>query len=394
MKTKYTRSSLLFLIAYVLWVSVTLLRYTYIKDLFPTKFPMKDVVIYTKYVVYVLLILKFWDDGIYRFRNFVGLAVVFYLGYIEWIVRDKTVMLFMLCIFIYSAANIDFDDILKVTLMIEVSVLVITITLSLCGIIPNNVWDEGVRSRYDLGFTYCTFGSHLMLFITMVYSCVRKRITFFETGILAAINIWLYSYNNTRIDLYIAIPFLLFFYVWTHFSDGIKQNIITKVLFQYSGAIIGIVSIAAQVLYNPETSIYVKINDILSYRLYLGHRAIEEYGFTLFGQNIRWVGQGGIKKNPLLTYNYVDCSFLKYTLNYGVVFMILLLIGTIYIGKKAIEREEKALCISLLFLYVFAMVDAELCVLAFHPFLLQMGELLNPPLEEEYEKDRENYTFG
>lgn len=394
MKIKYTRSSLLFLIAYTLWVTVTLLNYTYIKNLLPAKIPMNSLILYTKYIVYILLILKFWEDRLYRFRNFVGLVIVFCIGYIEFSVQDHTVMLFMLCIFIYSASNVDFDDILKISLIIEVLVLISAIGLSLGGLIPNNVWDEGTRFRYDLGFIYCTFGSHLMLFITMVYSCIRRRITLFETGILAAVNIWLYLYTNTRIDLYIAIPFLLFFYVWTHFSDGIRQNIIIKVLFQYSGAIIGTVSIAAQVFYNPELFFYVKINDILSNRLCLGNRAIEEYGFTLFGQNIRWVGQGGIKKNPLLTYNYVDCSFLKYTLNYGVVFMLLLLIGTIYIGKKAIEREEKALCISLLFLYVFAMVDAELCVLAFHPFLLKMGELLNPPPEDEYGEERENYTFG
>ena len=87
-----------------------------------------------------------------------------------------------------------------------------------------------------------------------------------------------------------------------------------------------------------------------------------------------------------VTYNYVDCSFLKYMLNYGMIVAILLLAGMLYIGKKAIERQEQALCVSLFFLYIFAMVDAELCVLAFHPFLLKMGGLLNPVPEEEDEE--------
>lgn len=382
MKIKYTRSNLLFIVAYVMWITIALLKYTYIKDIFA----IKEMIVYTKYVVFILLVLKFFDEGIYRFRNFVGLAIIFFVGYIEYSVQDETVSLFVLCIFIYSASRVEFEDILKVTLLVEILILVITVGLSLKGVIPNNIWDIGVRQRYDLGFIYCTFSSHLMLFITMVYSCIRKRITFFETVVLLLINLWLYSYNNTRLDLCIVIPFLIFFYVWTHFSRTVKGNFINKLLFQYGGPFIAIFSILAQAFYNSSKPLYIKFNELLSNRLSLGYDAIQEYGFTLFGQHIRWIGQGGIKKNPYLTYNYVDCSFLKYTLNYGVVFMILLLIGLVFIGKKAIDRNEQALCVSLLFLYIFAMVDAELCVLAFHPFLLKMGELINPVLGGEHEE--------
>ncbi len=386
MKTKYTRSNLLFLIAYAVWITVALLRYTYIKDLLPDSLSMSDVLAYTKWLVYILLAMKFFDGRVYRFRNFLGLAVVFFVGAVEYFVRDRSVMLFMLCIFIFSASSVDFDDILKVTLAVDVLVLAVTVGLSLSSIIPNHVWDEGVRHRYDLGFTYCTFASHLMLFITMVYSCIRKKITFFEAGVLGAASLWLYSYNNTRIDLFIVMPFLLCFYVWTHFSEGVRKDFISKMIFQYGGILTAVLSVAAQAFYNPGVPVYAKLNELLSGRLYLGHEAIRQYGFTLFGQHIRWIGQGSVRKNPLLTYNYVDCSFLKYMLNYGMIVAILLLAGMLYIGKKAIERQEQALCVSLFFLYIFAMVDAELCVLAFHPFLLKMGGLLNPVPEEEDEE--------
>ncbi len=372
----------MFLIAYAVWITVTLFNYTYIKILLPKKLLMSDLLVYMQWAVCVLLILKFWDDKTYRLRNFVGIAIIFFVGYIEYSVKDKTVLLFMLCIFIYSSSNVDFHDIMKVTLAVEVVVLIVTVVLSLNGVIPNNIWDEGVRHRYDMGFVYCTFGSHLMLFITMVYSCIRKRLTFFETFVLAMFNLWLYSYNDTRLDMCIVIPFLIFLYVWTHFVRGIRKNFVTKAMFQYGGIIIAIISIAGHFFYNSNILFFEKLNSLLSNRLSLGHEAIQSYGFTLFGQHIQWVGQGSVKNNPQLIYNYVDSSFLKYTLNYGIVFMLLLLAGLVYIGGKAIEQEEQALCTSLLFLYVFAMVDAELCVLAFHPFLLKIGALLNPALEE------------
>lgn len=384
MKIKYTRSELLFLTAYVIWTTIALLKYTYIKELLPI--PINEVIVYVKYIVYVLLAAKFWNDQRYRFHNFIGLAIVFFIGYIEYSVQDNTVSLFILCIFIYSASNVEFENILRAALFVQVIVLISAIGLAIKGVIPNNIWDESVRQRYDLGFVYCTFSSHLMLFITMVYSCIRKKITFFETVILLLINLWLYSYNNTRLDLCIVVPFLMFFYIWTHFSREVKGNFINKLLFQYGGPIIAIFSILAQALYNSSQPLYIKFNELLSNRLSLGYNAIQEYGFTLFGQYIRWIGQGGIKRNPYLTYNYVDCSFLKYTLNYGVIFIILLLVGLVFVGKKAINRNEQAFCVSLLFLYIFAMVDAELCVLAFHPFLLKIGELINPVLGGEHEE--------
>lgn len=195
---------------------------------------------------------------------------------------------------------------------------------------------------------------------------------------LAVFSFLLYVYNNTRVDLCIVIPFLVFFYVWTLFEGGVRKNFITRIMFQYSGVIIAVIAIGAHYFYNPDIVLYARINGLLSNRLHYGKMAIQEYGFSLFGQQIRWIGQGSKKADPSLIYNYVDCSFEKYALNYGIVFLIFLLVGLIYIGKKAIESGEKALCVSLLFLYVFAMVDAELCVLAFHPFLLIIGGLINP----------------
>ena len=390
-KTKYTRSNLIFLTAYIIWISFSLLRYTYIGKILSFSHYRKEVIL----VVIVLLAIKFWDDGVYHIRSFIGLAATFYVGMVEYYVQDRTVSLFILCVFIFSASNVEFDDILKTALIVDVCILITTVTLSLRGVIQNNVWDVGIRQRYDLGFTYCTFGSHLMLFITMIYCCVRKRISFAEMIVLGLANLWLYSYTDTRLDLCIVMPFLIFFYLWTFFSNTVNNNWFSKLLFEYSGIIIAFISIIAQFMYNPNISIYVAFNKLLSNRLSLGYNAIHEYGFHLFGQQIKWVGQGSIKKNPLLTYNYVDCSFLKYLLNYGVVFAVLLSVALVYIGHKAIENKNQALCVSLLFLYVFAMVDAELCVLAFHPFLLKAGELLNPPVGGKNEKKKsESYPFN
>lgn len=378
-KTKYSRSELLFFSAYTIWVTYALLRYTYIGKLLSFTRYREEI----KLVVLILLAIKFWNDEKYQIRNFIGLAVVFYVGAVEYYVQDKTVSLFILFAFIFSTRNVIFKDILKISFLIEAAVLSITVILSVKGIIPNNIWDMGVRQRYDLGFTYCTFSSHLLLFITMVYCCIRKRIRFVEMLILFLLNVSLFLYTDTRLDLCIVLIYLLAFYGWTLFSKTIHNNFFSVVLFQYSGVLIAFVSVIAQYFYDPNIKWYRVFNELLSDRLNLGHNAIVEYGIRLFGQQIRWVGQGSLKNNPMLTYNYVDCSFLKYLLNYGIVFELCLLIALVYIGKKAIERNEHALCISLLFLYIFAMVDAELCVLAFHPFLLKIGELINPPVGDQ-----------
>lgn len=372
-KSENKKSCLLFFLAYIPWVSLALIRYTYFKDLFASKEMMQEM----RYIVMAILLLKFVYDRRYERtclkRNLIGIAVIVLCLVIEWHTEDTTVPIVILSLFIFSANNIEFDDILRVSLVISVCVMVAAVSCSCFGVIPNHTWENAVRIRRDFGFTYCTFGSHLMLFITMEYVCIRKQLCWVEGAVLLGLNCLWYRGTLTRLDFLIVIPFVAVCCVWPCLSGRIPKNILTKLIFQYGGVLIAIFSICMQWLYNPDIRMIEDINQIFSLRLQLGHEAIQQYGIRLFGQHIKWVGVGGKTKHPEWVYNYVDCSYLKYLLNYGLIFFIVLMLALVWIGKQALDEQNQMLCISYIALFVFAMVDAELCVLAFHPFLLSAG---------------------
>lgn len=378
LKSEDINSCRLFFLAYVPWVCLALLKYTNYRKLFP----IKDMLGSMRYIVILLLLLKFVYDRryqrLYFSRNLAGIAVIGLCVLIEWHTEDTTVPIVLLSMFIFSAGNLKFDDILLVSFIIEVFVMAAALGGAYFGVIPNDIYGDAVRTRMALGFQFCTFGSHLMLFITMSYVCLRKRICFAECVLLLGINYILYRLTVTRVDIFIVAPFIAICYIWPLLSDKIPQNFFTKLLFQYGGILSVFFSVLAQKFYDPDIAWLAKINAALSSRLQLGHEAIQQYGIRLFGQQIRWVGVGSKTKHPDWDYNYVDCSYLKYLLNYGLVFLIILMLGMTWMGKQALEEQNQMLCVSYIALFLFAMVDAELCVLAFHPFLLSIGGFFWP----------------
>ena len=90
------------------------------------------------------------------------------------------------------------------------------------------------------------------------------------------------------------------------------------------------------------------------------------------------MGASGNRLHPDWVYNYVDCSYLKYLLNYGLIFFILLMLAIVLLGKWVADTRNPGMVIAYLIWLAFGMIDAELFELAFQPFML----LLAKPLVE------------
>lgn len=95
-------------------------------------------------------------------------------------------------------------------------------------------------------------------------------------------------------------------------------------------------------LYDESIHSWFWLNSILSDRLRLGANAIEQYGFSLFGKPIEWIGFS-IKKTTMeeaIGYNYVDSSYLQLGLNYGLIFLGVVLLIYSIIMNRAIKRKD------------------------------------------------------
>lgn len=367
MRRSVTRGEFLFFCAYILWLLVSVVKLTYLKSLMP----YKEISNIAENIVLLLLALKLMGDEKFTVRDWIGIVVLTLINVIA--ANAEMPMLFMTVFFIFSARNIDLMSIFKITFIVQMSIMVITVSCALGGIIPNESWDEGARQRLAMGYTFCTYGSHIFFFLSLNYMVLRKKINALEVlGLLVGNYVW-YMLTDTRIDLLLSFLAIILVYAWQRMRKIKWNNVGWSLLLGNVGVLAAIASIVVQWFYNESNAILFKVNQILNARIWYGWLACKTYGITLLGQAIKWVGRGGIKKDPYKVYNYVDSSFLKFFLNYGLIFFIFLLLGLVIAGIYVQGYQNKALAVAFVFWIIYGMVDAELLELAFHPFMFLLS---------------------
>ena len=367
MSKSIKRSELLFFVAYILWLVFAVIKLTYLKELIP----FKTINNYVEKAVILLLLLKLWNDDKYGVKGIIGIAVVGVLYYVSIQANAPGIMIPIY--FVYSARNIDYKDIFKATIVVQLGVMAVSVFCSLNGIILNEVWDAETRARYSLGYTFCTYGSHISFFLTLLYMSLRKKICFIEmVGLVTWNYIW-YLVTDTRIDLLLSIPAIVGCFLLPKFNFKVKDCWGQRIVLMIAGPAMAGVAIAGQWYYEGTKEVWIKLNEILNGRLHLGHDALQTYDVELFGQYIKWIGRGSVKKHPDWIYNYVDCSYLKYLLHYGLFFFCVLMLCIVIIGATLPKKQNLGLVIAYLFWLLYGMIDAELFELGFQPIMLLLG---------------------
>lgn len=365
------REERLFLIAYIFWLLNAGIGLT-LWNKFELIYTVGN---YLKNISYVLLIILFLIKHNYTKRDILGVFSII----ICCILSDLQIYykyIISAIIWIYFSANIEFRKILKCTFIIQIWLLTVTVVAAYTGILENEIWSNELgRNRYGLGYLYCAYPAHILLFMTLIWFYLKKKFCVLETVCILGVNTFIYYVTDSRADYYICILAICGFYVISAMKKKRIIKRIMKVLTKYSCGVLAVFSILAHYFYNSQNEIMQKMNVLLSNRLKLGFNAINEYGFSLFGNAIRWVGMGSIKSNPATVYNYVDCSFLKEILSYGIVFLIILILAFSFVGDQIVKEEDYFLGWTVFISLVYSVFNAHLCWLTFNVFILVLGRI-------------------
>jgi hypothetical protein len=252
--------------------------------------------------------------------------------------------------------------------------MLVTVTASLTGRIEDVIWYEGERVRHSLGYDYCGYPAHLLLFMTMLWIGIREKLRLPEMGFLLILNALIYYLTDSRTDFYLVILGILGAGIWCMECSNRFLCSLRAILTKYGFWIAAAASIALHILYGTtKVSVLVKLNALLNSRLSLGYAALCQYGISLFGQKIRWIGQGSLKADPTKVYNYVDCAFLKDLLTFGLLFIILLGIGYWILGKRILASGKQVYGWIVLISLAYAVINAHLCMPAFNGCFLLLG---------------------
>lgn len=375
------REERLYLAAYTLWMISALWNLSLWNELACTAIVRH----YLQNTAYLLLLIKFFSKKRYTAKDTAGIAMlIFCCALASHAYYHRHII--AAAILIYSAGNVRLSKILKCNFVIQSVFMAATIGASSNGLLKNVIWYEGERVRYSLGYAYCTYPSHLLFFLTLTWFCLQKKIRIFDSLLFAGMNYLMYLQTDTRTNFYLSLFAIAGFFIW---NRNLKWPVLLRIRdwFTCYGFIpIAVISIALHWFFNPNIAFMAKLNTLFNTRLQLGHDAIQNYGFSLFGKDLQWFGQGSLKANPSLVYNYVDCSFLKETLNFGILFLFLIAVLFYLTGKKLSEAKAYPLSWAILIMLVHSSFNADLCMPVFNVFLLSNGILFTDNQTENASK--------
>lgn len=274
--------------------------------------------------------------------------------------------IFLWALLIFGSKDISFKKILEVYLLITGIIVFLAFVSSLLGVIVNLQYETETRGiRQAFGISYTTdFAAHIFFLILVFFYLKGNRLKWIHYIGTLCVAVFIYHFCNARLDTISIVLMVLLFYLGSIIEDvpTITRN--SKYQWHHFWRHTGLVSMPIlagiafllTILYSSDNTILNLVNKLISGRLALGKRGLEEYGLTLWGQAIDMVGMGGSVQMPA-DYFFIDCSYIFIFLRYGLVTLGIVL--TVYVASCVKNKHD------LYFLYAVALLAIN-CVIAHH----------------------------
>lgn len=306
-------------------------------------------------------------------------AIVLILLLITWR-TSKEFSLFSMGIFVLGARNVNFKRIIKIYFYVGMLLLAFVVISAMGGLIRNLVYRRDMTNivRQSFGIAYPTdFAAHV-LYLILAYAYLKfGKIKWYDYAVFLATAVFLVKFSDARLSAYAIILSIPVLWIGQRAqTDHLLSRFIAS--FYWTVPILSAyLVIIASYFFTPSNKILTKVNNASSGRLFLGHKAISEYGFSMFGKQIiehGWGGANGLKmsQNAPANYFFVDSSFLRMTILYGIIMAIIILLAMTKISWESFQKRSFALASIIVIVSVSAMVEQRLLDLAYDPFLIAL----------------------
>lgn len=273
--------------------------------------------------------------------------------------------------FIVAAHDIEFERIIKRSCMAHLWGLLFVFASRYAGIIENRIYAPTSRQRDSMGFQFATEGPNFFFYTILMWIYWRKEnITWLELAALSAGNFFLFYKTDTKsafalgcVALVLAALLKVSRYLRRYHRFYVLPAVGSVPFLAY-----GIFKLSVH--FNQGKQWMADLNKLLSSRLALGKAGYMDYGVELWGRRIEWVGGTNGFEDIAKAYNYVDSSFLQILLQYGLVFLLFLIIVFMILGiKTAIKKDTYFLLVFLMFA-VHSTFDPQIIWMEFNSFVM------------------------
>lgn len=379
------------------------LEYIYMKD-FKSQINWKEFLFFAGFIFY--LGRGVWGTTMFPFPNilsklcfaltilFIGLKILLYDSYPFWILILAGIMgldsiltiyyshylnIIFWVLLILGAKDISFKKIVHVYLLVEISIVGLAILSALFGVIVNLKYITNTGNiRQSFGIVYTTdFASHIFYIILTLFYLMGTKLKWYHYITVIAISWIIYKCCQTRLDCISMLLIVLLFGIGNCITQNsnvpvnvtLLWNALWKWISPWIIPLFATISFIITLSYKKESSFWDMLNKIVSQRLSLGLQAIQDYGFTLWGQTIDMHGAGSSTIGSK-DYFFIDCSYILVCLRYGLVAFLLLMIVYSIICIK--NRNDLYFLYAITLLAVNCVIAHHILELEYHPFALAL----------------------
>ena len=314
----------------------------------------------------------------------VGVLALSFLA-IYKITRD--INLPIMAYLVIGAYGVSFRKIISVYTAIGIPLLLFCIVASQTGLAPDLVYDmtwSGRGLRHSFGIIFPTdFAAHVT-YLVLGWGWLRgRKLTWAELGAFAFCTWAVYHFCNARAGTVSLLVFTVLcvctklyvqFVQWDSLRPALQKGISVagKAIQLLSGHAILLLSLVMLVLTRgySDSAFMQKMNHLFSNRLSLGRMALEQYDVPLFGQEVIMQGAGYSETSPLGYYFYIDCSYIKMLVCYGLVVSIFIWMAYTLLGHRAVKAHDIYLIWVIGVIGLHCTMEHHLMEIAYNPFLL------------------------
>ena len=281
-----------------------------------------------------------WMDTMYLFRNLLYLVLLFKAAFLSvyrpkelWCVvavllagtlcficsGDFTLMEF--AIIVIAAKDISPRSLVNAYAVIKTAAILLTLTLAAMNILPNIVYENGDRDAYyTYGFCHRNVLGANMAVLCLAWLYLRyqkmQRRDLVLWGVLTVVT---YLVAVSRTSLIIMVLTIVLVYGCRRMENRIlKMSHMRKILL---GFFLGLflLCLVCTVFYARYNEFWEFVDKIFTKRLRFSHQVLDEYGFSLFGQEIKFVSTLEALNDSSSTRLILDNAFMRALLYNGII---------------------------------------------------------------------------
>ena len=294
--------------------------------------------------------------------------------------RSKTIGYFVYFAFIIVGHNVDYLKIIKIAFFSICFNVSLILLFCFAGIIPNLIYQNGNRVRQSLGFGYPPLLSNYVFYATLCYLYIKKnKITIPIYIVILIINSFIFIKTDTKSAFCLSLMTIILFITISNLKINYNiRNLFYKFIFILPTTS-AIFAILISYFYTPNNIIFSKLNSLLTGRLSLANRALNDYGVKWLGQHI--VFHGYDSSGAL--YNIIDSSFVLYLIILGIIFLVFLVAFLTYFAKLISQKDDIYFAIIFMIVLLHSIFDAQLFQISYNYFMFIIS-YYNYKLEYKY----------